>query len=103
MYWPRWSSACCRRRGWWQYWLHRHGPILTRLDVDDSFRDRNRDTLDDYRRGEPAGHAVAIVGYDADGVIIRNSWGTGWGDGGFKHATWAYAVDAFTDAYGVRL
>ena len=34
------------------------------------------------------GHAFAVVGYDADGFLIQNSWGPGWGDDGF--AIWAY-------------
>lgn len=29
------------------------------------------------------GHAMAVVGYDGDAFEIVNSWGTGWGDGGF--------------------
>lgn len=37
------------------------------------------------------GHAVAIIGYDNNGTadqaddsyIVKNSWGTGWGDGGY--------------------
>lgn len=29
------------------------------------------------------GHAIAIVGYTRDGFIIQNSWGDGWGSGGF--------------------
>ena len=28
------------------------------------------------------GHAVTIVGYTPKGFVIRNSWGTSWGDGG---------------------
>ena len=30
-------------------------------------------------------HAVSIVGYDKDGFIIRNSWGTSFGDKGYTH------------------
>ena len=30
-----------------------------------------------------SGHAVAIVGYTEQGFVIQNSWGTGWGAGGF--------------------
>lgn len=28
-------------------------------------------------------HAISIVGYDEEGFIIRNSWGTGFGDKGY--------------------
>lgn len=29
------------------------------------------------------GHAISIIGYNKDGFIIRNSWGTYWGKGGY--------------------
>jgi putative hemolysin len=37
--------------------------------------------------GSTTNHAVVIVGYDDAGGywIVRNSWGTGWGDGGYFH------------------
>lgn len=36
------------------------------------------------RRGRAsAGHAVALVGYTRQGFIVQNSWGKGWGKGGF--------------------
>lgn len=28
------------------------------------------------------GHCITIIGYNADGFVIRNSWGIGWGDKG---------------------
>lgn len=31
------------------------------------------------------GHAVCVVGYDTNGFIIRNSWGTNWCDGGYTN------------------
>jgi C1A family cysteine protease len=46
---------------------------------------------------------VALVGYRAGAFIVRNSWGTGWGDKGFAYASLAYAQDAFTEAYGVEV
>jgi|CXWL01.1.fsa_nt_gi hypothetical protein len=33
-------------------------------------------------------HAFAIVGYDADGFLVLNSWGPGWGENGIAH--WSY-------------
>ena len=43
-------------------------------------------------------HAILVVGYRADGTfIVRNSWGTEWGDGGY-----GYLPSAYVDAHGVE-
>ncbi|HXV96629.1 MAG TPA: C1 family peptidase [Gaiellaceae bacterium] len=89
----------------WRIWLATKGPILTRLNVDDAWYDAtvNRGDLDEYQADTArGGHAVAIVGYRAGRFIVRNSWGTGWGDGGFAYASLGYAEQAFTEAYGVQ-
>ena len=49
------------------------------------------------------GHCVALVGYRKDSFIVRNSWGTGWGDKGFAYASLPYAQAAFTEAYGIQV
>lgn len=36
-----------------------------------------------YGNNQLGGHAIAIVGYNKDGFIIRNSWGTTYGNGGY--------------------
>ena len=90
----------------WRSWLATKGPILTRLDVDRTWDDAslNSGNLDEYKPATTrGGHAVAIVGYRPDRFIIRNSWGTGWGDRGFGYASLAYAQAAFTEAYGVEV
>jgi C1A family cysteine protease len=90
----------------WRRWLATRGPMLTRLDVDRTWDDAadNAGNLDEYQhRTRRGGHAVSIVGYTADRFIIRNSWGTGWGDKGFGYASLAYAQDAFTEAYGISV
>ncbi|GAB3440466.1 C1 family peptidase [Insolitispirillum peregrinum] len=48
-------------------------------------------------------HAFAVVGYDADGFWVQNSWGPEWGNGGV--ALWSYEDWAATvqDAWVVRL
>jgi hypothetical protein len=90
----------------WRTWLATKGPILTRLDVEKTWDNATttHGNLDIYqsttRRG---GHCVALVGYTPDRFIVRNSWGTGWGDGGFAFASLSYAQAAFTEAYGVSL
>jgi hypothetical protein len=46
-------------------------------------------------------HMVAVYGYDADGIIIRNSWGTGWGNDGDAHLSWAFVTKAAISAYTI--
>lgn len=86
----------------WRRWIATQGPILTRLDVDNTFMNAPRGKLTRYdSRSALGGHAVALVGYTKDHFIVRNSWGTGWGDKGFAYASNAYAKAAFTEAYGI--
>ncbi len=51
------------------------------------------------------GHAISIVGFTSTGrFIVRNSWGTGWGDQGFAYASAAYITAGFfEEAYGVTV
>ena len=90
----------------WRTWLATKGPILTRLEVDDTWEDATATggNLDDYKSDTArGGHAVAVVGYRPGRFIVRNSWGPGWGDDGYAYASLAYAQEAFTEAYGVQL
>ena len=90
----------------WRTWLAGSGPILTRLNVDSTWDNAtaNKGRLTTYRPATArGGHAVALVGYTSTRFIVRNSWGTGWGDAGYAYASNAYAAKAFTEAYGVTL
>eukprot|EP00080_Pristionchus_pacificus_P000179 PDM60199.1 G protein-coupled receptor [Pristionchus pacificus] len=67
------------------------GPIAVAIDAESlgSFRSYKSGVYDDPNcRQEVFTHAVVIVGYGTDEKagdywIIRNSWGVGWGDGGY--------------------
>ena len=89
----------------WRVWLATKGPILTRLNVDSTWEKATatKGALDVYKpKTARGGHAVALVGYTPDSFIVRNSWGTGWGDRGFAYASLPYAQEAFTEAYGIE-
>lgn len=51
------------------------------------------------------GHAFALVGYDKRGFVVQNSWGPGWGLGGFAllpYEDWIeFGADAWVTALGV--
>ena len=90
----------------WRQWLHLKGPILTRLNVDDTWDNatKAKGVLRTYHpQTTRGGHAVALVGYTSTRFIVRNSWGLAWGDQGFAYATNAYAKAAFDEAYGIIL
>ena len=47
-------------------------------------------------------HAVTAFGYNATGIVIENSWGTGWGKAGFATLSWDFVqsnvIEAWTTA-----
>jgi hypothetical protein len=60
------------------------------------------------RRGSAdGGHAIAIVGYTPQGFVIQNSWGPGWGAGGFALLPYEdflmHATDVWVAQLGVPL
>ena len=59
----------------------------------------------DGRPSQTDGHAFALVGFNANGFIVQNSWGTGWGAGGFavlSYLDWlANGMDAWVASLGV--
>jgi hypothetical protein len=92
----------------WKQWLASHGPILAGLSVDHTWDNATATSgnLDNFMPNTVrGGHAVTIVGYTAAGrFIIRNSWGTTWGDKGFGYALPQYIAGGFFDeSYGVTL
>ena len=91
----------------WKAWLAGNGPILAGLSVDATW-DNAKATVGKLDAYQPTtargGHAICVVGYTTDRFIIRNSWGTGWGDKGFGYASAAYINDGFfSEAYGITL
>jgi len=92
----------------WRTWLATHGPILAGLNVDATWDNATatHGKLDAFQPNTVrGGHAIAIVGYTADKrFIVRNSWGTAWGDHGFAYASEAYIkAGFFKESYGVTL
>jgi C1A family cysteine protease len=65
--------------------LYAYGPVLTTLYVYNDFY-YYRSGVYSYSSGSYVGaHAVLVIGYDDTNqcFIVKNSWGTGWGEAGY--------------------
>ncbi|MGI5245879.1 IPT/TIG domain-containing protein [Dactylosporangium sp. CA-139066] len=48
------------------------------------------------------GHMITAYAYDADGIWIRNQWGTGWGASGDAHLSWSFVTTDVQAAFTVN-
>jgi hypothetical protein len=67
--------------------INEAGAIYVSADVHNGWMRPQRGRIAQQDR-IVGGHAFSIVGYDADGFYVQNSWGTGWGNKGVAH--WSY-------------
>jgi len=62
-----------------------YGPLVTTMDVYADFFSYHGGVYSYVSGAYQGGHAILIVGYDdaTQSFRAKNSWGTGWGEGGF--------------------
>lgn len=85
--------------------LNDAGVIYASAEIHSNWENPKNDRIEP--NGEPTGgHAFAIVGYDAEGFFVLNSWGPSWGKNGIAHwryTDWANSImDAWVLQLGVR-
>ncbi|CBA16547.1 C1 family peptidase [Xanthomonas albilineans] len=66
-------------------------PVVIGFNVRAGFDSLNQDHDIDYDNHSKIldGHEVIALGYDKDGLLIENSWGTDWGKHGFGRLAWS--------------
>lgn len=79
-----------------------YAPVVALINADAGFMNLGSGVYSgcpDYATSKAAiNHAVVIVGYTADGDwIVKNSWGTSWGDNGY--GTVSGSADCALKAY----
>ncbi|HKJ01862.1 MAG TPA: C1 family peptidase [Longimicrobiales bacterium] len=83
--------------------LNEAGAVYASANVHSGWMSPTKTGRIPYRKTMEGGHAFAIVGYDADGFLVQNSWGPEWGNSGI--GVWSYEdwIDNVTDAWVVQL
>ena len=78
--------------------LYTHGPINVGMMVYSDFSSYSSGIYEHAYGQQEGGHAVLIVGYDDDQqcFIVKNSWGTDWGENGFFRIAYSQ-VDGVVD------
>ncbi|GAM19140.1 hypothetical protein SAMD00019534_023150, partial [Acytostelium subglobosum LB1] len=84
----------------WKKCLAEGNPIIFGMSLYNSFDSHRKKGLvpvpspNEETRGSHGGHAMLCVGYnDTDQVfIIRNSWGSTWGDNGYCYIPYRYLI-----------
>ena len=78
-----------------------NGPIVTGVNWDYNWFYYDSGIINDYTGDVAGGHAIEIVGYDdsQNCWIVKNSWGTGWGESGFFRIDYNTAAEAGFGSY----
>jgi C1A family cysteine protease len=90
-------------------WLATNGPLVTGFNVYTDFYAYTGGVYAHVSGASEGGHCVSCVGYDdaRRAWLCKNSWGTGWGEGGFFWIGYGqcgidalmWAVDNFASTY----
>jgi C1A family cysteine protease len=89
--------------------LNAEEPVIAGIDVFDSFEQITPSDPVLEMPGpdeEPIGaHAVLFVGYDLEKrqILVRNSFGPTWGDGGYFWIPFDYCANYLTDAWTIKI
>jgi hypothetical protein len=79
------------------------GVLLATARVHTGWGRVGRDGVIPFHEGEIGAHAFAIVGYDAHGFWIQNSWGKDWGKDGFCRVSYDDWLMNGSDVWVARL
>jgi len=93
-----------------KHWLQQGYAVVLALWLTEAFLEAAEGVIRTPPEDEARldGHAVLVVGYadeagSSEGVlIVRNSWGDGWGDAGYGYLPYGY-LDLGSDAWVVEL
>lgn len=88
--------------------IYQYGPVGAAVAVGPAFQGYSAGVFDNDESGYGINHAIVLVGWDdaypwdgnTYGVwILRNSWGSGWGEGGYMYITYGTSRVGYSANY----
>jgi C1A family cysteine protease len=78
-----------------------YGPLITTMRVYKDFFSYQSGIYSKVKGPYQGDHAILIVGYNDSGqyFIVKNSWGTGWGEAGYFRIAYSELTSVVTFAY----
>lgn len=67
--------------------IHRYGVCIAGFDITSEWFTPKNDVIQGEKADPMGGHAVTLVGYDPQGVVVLNSWGSDYARDGFVYIT----------------
>jgi C1A family cysteine protease len=110
-----WKKRAVKVRGWgplntpadMKLWISTRGPAVGSIQIYEDFQVYAGGVYRHVAGDKVGGHAIAIVGYDDHERywIVKNSWGTGWGEDGFVRIAYGQVgIDSgMLGVHGVRV
>ena len=85
-------------------WLSTNGPVVTGMQVYQDLFSYHTGVYKHVVGNLAGGHCVCIVGYNDPGMywIVKNSWGTTWGESGFFRIGYDQAIGSSYGFFGVK-
>ena len=84
-----------------KYSLYHHGPVVASMKW---FSDSKIDSNGVYQynlTNQFYGHAVLILGWDENNIIVQNSWGINFGKKGLFYVPFSKMNEVFRELYGI--
>lgn len=83
--------------------LANNQPVAIAFAVRPGFEYLKGTAIDNDTTGTVIGyHEVTVIGYDSEGVLIQNHWGTSWGNNGYGRISWNVINKDVVSAYAVN-